>query len=206
VLNHMDGRKMKRSRSRCLWGRLFTSSSRGALTLSTVKLGQTRFANGVGTRPPQGVSSRPPGSVTEIFGTDQPESREPDAKGNSAPPKTTQNVQCVLNATSTPKDQIEGEGCARAPPASREVGLRKSRGNTKTAERMRAQWGGSVATTSNLRSTYKQGASRRPARATGIRRANREIPWRSTGLERPTIADEFGIFSRASGHASPVGR
>jgi hypothetical protein len=63
---------MKRSLSMVLWGVLFTSVIAGPLTLSTLKLLQTRFAKPAAGAPPKGVVSAGLAVSPELVGAQNP--------------------------------------------------------------------------------------------------------------------------------------
>lgn len=120
---------MKRSLSMVLWGVLFTSVIAGALTLSTVKLWQARFATAAAGTPRQALVS------AEMVGTDHPVPANPtlglarNPKRKAPDPPMTPSPQ---SSNLTENDfQLE-------PQAPRELVRAKAEQKREKAERMRA--------------------------------------------------------------------
>ncbi len=161
---------MKRSLSTVLWGVLFTSVIAGALTLSMVKLWQTRFAKPAVGTPPQGVVSAGLAASPEIVGTENP------VPVNPTPELTPTPKHKASNTLTTPSPQISNlteNDSQLQPQPSREFVRAKSGAGTRESRTHEGSRGGSLSTTSNLRSRIQKGASRIPARADSIRRSDR---------------------------------
>lgn len=126
---------MKRSFSMVLWGVLFTSVISGALTLSTLKLLQTRIAKPAAGALPQGVVSAGLAGSPEIVGTENPVPvnptpepiRTPKNRTQSPPPPAPQ-VSNLAQNDSQPDPQQPRESVRAKAEQAREK-----------AERMRAR-------------------------------------------------------------------
>jgi hypothetical protein len=114
-------RKMKRSLSMVLWGVFFTSVFAGALTLSTLKLWQTRFAKPPAGGASQGAVSAALAASPEMVGTENPVPANPTATPAPEVSNLAQN-----------DSQLE-------PQPPREVVRAKAEQVRKKAERLRAR-------------------------------------------------------------------
>jgi hypothetical protein len=128
--------KMKRSLSMVLWGVLLTSVIAGALTLSTLKLLQTRIAKPAAGAPPQGVVSAGLAGSPEIVGTENPIPVNPTPELTPTPKNRTQSP------TTTPAPQVSNlaqNDSQLDPQSPREFVLAKAEQARERAERMRAR-------------------------------------------------------------------
>jgi hypothetical protein len=126
---------MKRSLSTVLWGVLFTSVVAGALTLSMVKLWQTRFARPAVGTPPQGVVSARLAASSEMVGTENP------VPANPTPELAPASKHKASNSPTTSSPQISNlaETDSQLQPQPSRASVRaKAEQTRKKAERMRA--------------------------------------------------------------------
>jgi hypothetical protein len=127
--------KMKRSLSMVLWGVLLTSVIAGALTLSTLKLLQTRIAKPAAGAPPQGVVSAGLAGSPEIVGTENPIPVNPTPELTPSPKNRTQSP-------TTPAPQVSNlaqKDSQLEPQSPREFVRAKAEQARERAERMRAR-------------------------------------------------------------------
>jgi type IV secretory pathway VirB10-like protein len=128
-------RKMKRSLSMVLWGVLFTSVIAGALTLSTLKLLQTRIAKPTAGASPQGMVSAGLAGSPEIVGTENPVPVNPTPELTPTPKNRTQSP-------TTPAPQVSNlaqNDSQLEPQSPRESVRAKAEQSREKAERMRAR-------------------------------------------------------------------